>query len=151
MKLAEALIIRTELDKSIKNLEARIISNSLIQEGSKVLEDPNVLLQELYEKIEEHKTIVTRINATNLNVKLNSGISIMEGIVKRDVYLRLYNTLNTICNHANEKIDRYSKTEILNIATIDVAALRKKMDMVAKQRREIDIEIQSTNWIHDLI
>ncbi|PVU86639.1 hypothetical protein BB561_006622 [Smittium simulii] len=151
MKLAEALINRIEIDKNIKSLQSRIFANSLIQEGTSLIEDPNELLLELYNKMSQFKDLIIRINTTNLATKLDDGTNLMEAIVQRDHYLRLYNILDSICEHANTRTDRYSKTEILNVPTINVVDTRKKMDNIAEKRRKIDLKIQSTNWTTELI
>ena len=47
MKLAEALQERADLNKKIQQLQQRINSNVLVQEGEKSQEDPQALMKEL--------------------------------------------------------------------------------------------------------
>ena len=47
-------------------------------------------------------------------------------------------------------MDRYSRSEIRKVATVDVSALRRQMDTLAQQRRELDTAIQATNWATEL-
>lgn len=49
MKLAEALQERADLNKKIEQLRSRITSNALMQEGVLPVEDPEQLLKELDE------------------------------------------------------------------------------------------------------
>lgn len=114
-------------------------------------EKPDDLFKELYRKLREFEEIVVRINKTNLATKTSSGMDITSAIAKRDSLQRLHGILEAVSNNANSTTSRYSTTEILNIATIDVASMRKKMDGIAKQRREMDVEIQAANWTNDLI
>lgn len=151
MKLAEALILRVDLDKSINELKGRIVNNSLVQEGTIPAENPDDLMLELHDKLNELEELIVKINTTNLNVKTESGLTLTTAIAKRDTLQRLHGILISISNHANSTVDRYSKTEILNITTVDIPSMRKKIDKIAKQRREIDVEIQAANWTNDLI
>jgi hypothetical protein len=47
MKLAEALILRADLQKRIEQLKQRILNNVMVQEGDEPAEDPSQLLREL--------------------------------------------------------------------------------------------------------
>lgn len=151
MKLAEALILRADLDKSITEIKERIVANSLVQEGTVPAEDPETLLKEFYKKIDEHEELVVKINVTNLQVKIENGATITSAIAKRDSLKRLYGILKAVTEHASSSADRYSRKEILNVSTVDVASIRKKMDKTAEQMRKVDIEIQAANWTNDLI
>ncbi len=41
---------------------------------------------------------------------------------------------------------RYSRSEIRVVRTFDVAKARKRADELARERRELDAEIQAANW-----
>lgn len=151
MKLAEALILRADLDRSIRDLQQRLMNNVLVQEGTEPAEDPKELLKDLHRKLNEHETLVTNINITNLSTKVQNGMTLTSAIARRDKLQRLHGIMDGISNQANNTVDRYSKTEILNVATVNVSELRKKMDRLAKEKREIDVEIQAANWTNDLI
>ena len=47
--------------------------------------------------------------------------------------------------------DRYSRSEIKMLSAVDIKAIRKQADQVAKQHRELDILVQQANWQHDLL
>ena len=47
MKLAEALIRRSDIQKRIEQLRARLVMNALVQEGDQPAENPQELLAEL--------------------------------------------------------------------------------------------------------
>lgn len=151
MKLAEALLLRADLDRSIDDIRNRIVNNCVVQEGTTPAEDPAELLEELNVKLSEHEKLVVNINSTNLKVKTERGLTLTEAIARRDKLSRLHGILTSVNSNASSRTDRYSKTEILNITTIDVQSVQKKLDNLAKQRREIEVEIQSANWTNDLI
>ena len=46
--------------------------------------------------------------------------------------------------------DRYGRNEIKYVRMVDVAALRKETDIIAKQLRELDLKLQELNWTIDL-
>jgi hypothetical protein len=50
-----------------------------------------------------------------------------------------------------EQQARYSRSEIRMVRTFDVAAVRQQVDGLARERRDLDIEIQAANWTVDLI
>lgn len=151
MKLAEALLLRADLDKSINDLKDRITNNSIVQEGTTPSEDPSKLLDELYLKLDEHEKLVFDINATNLKVKTAKGRTLTEAIAKREKFIKLHGILSSVSSNATSRVDRYSRTEILNVVTIDVLTIQKKLDLLAKQRREIEVEIQTANWTNELV
>ncbi|MBQ3816352.1 MAG: DIP1984 family protein, partial [Clostridia bacterium] len=64
MKLAEALIERADLQKRIDQLEDRLQSNGLVQDGEEPAEDPVVLLAELTTLSTSLEDLITRINLT---------------------------------------------------------------------------------------
>jgi hypothetical protein len=46
---------------------------------------------------------------------------------------------------------RYGRSEIRLVRLIDVAAIRAQLDDLARERRELDTEIQAHNWTVDLV
>lgn len=44
MKLAEALMLRADMQNRIENLRGRLMSNAIVQEGEECAEDPQELL-----------------------------------------------------------------------------------------------------------
>ena len=84
MKLAEALINRSDLQKRLDQLEERLNNNALVQEGEEPAEDPGALLAELETLSASLEDIVTRINLTNASASVN-GKSLTALIAERDV------------------------------------------------------------------
>lgn len=151
MRLAEALILRADLNKAIDDLRDRISNNAVIQEGTEPAEDPNELLKELHLKLHRFEKLVVNINSTNLTVKTESGMSLNDAISRRDTLSRQYGILNALSSNANRRNDRYSRTEILNVSTIDIPSIQQKIEALTQQKREIEVEIQAANWTNDLI
>ncbi len=151
MKLAEALIIRAELQTKYHKLEARVRNNLVVQEGEVSPEDPVKLIGELKNVNRELTELIGRINSTNANSYLEEGLTLTQGIAKRDGIMSLRNSLEQFVNEASAISDRYSLAEIKKLPNINVEELQKEIDRLSKEYRLLDIKIQEYNWKVDLI
>ena len=149
MKLAEALILRADIQKRIEQLKSRLAYNAKVQEGERPSEEPNALLAELDALTGELERLIVRINLTNCTAKTD-GKSLTELIAKRDVLTLKAGALRAFAQVAAQKIDAYSRSEIKILSTVDVAALQKQVDELAKQIRQLDTTLQGANWQTDL-
>ena len=52
---------------------------------------------------------------------------------------------------ASNKIERYSRNEIMITATVDVKPYQKIVDKLSYEARMLDAKIQYTNWNTELI
>ena len=151
MKLAEALILRADLQKRMEQIKNRLYNNVLTQEGELPSEDPNVLLKEFMSLQKELTTIIKAINRTNNNTPFNDDMMLSEALVERDAILARRTILSNAAERASEKQDRYSRTEIKNVSVIDIKKFQKEADKFSKEFRELDTKIQGMNWNIDLI
>ncbi len=151
MKLAEALILRADLQKRLEQVKARLRNNVLVQEGEGPSEDPNYLLKELLQMENDLADIIVKINRTNASTDFSDEMTLAEALVRRDALLKRSAFLSDIAAEASFKQDRYSKTEIKYVSTIDVKAMQKEVDQLAKAYRLLDTKIQALNWNVDLI
>ncbi len=151
MRLAEALILRADLQKRMEQIKNRLYNNVLTQEGESPSEDPEVLLQEYMSLQKDLTHIIKAINRTNNNTPFNDNISLSEALVERDAIISKRTILSNAADRASEKQDRYSKSEIKNVSTIDIRKFQKEADILSKDFRELDTKIQALNWNIDLI
>ena len=151
MKLAEALILRADLQKRIEQIKNRLYNNVLTQEGELPSEDPEALLKEYMSLQNDLTSIIKAINRTNNKTSFDDKMTLSEALVERDAILAKRSILSTAADRASEKQDRYSKTEIKNVSTIDVKKFQKEADKFSKEFRELDTRIQALNWTIDLI
>lgn len=151
MKLAEALILRADLQKRMEQIRSRLYNNVLTQEGESPSEDPNVLLKEFMALQEELTTLIKAINRTNNITPFTEEMTLSEALVERDAILSKRSILSNAANLASEKQDRYSKTEIKSVSTIDIKKFQKDADRLSKEFRELDTKIQGLNWNVDLV
>lgn len=151
MKLAEALALRADLQRRLQQMRTRLSQAALIQDGETPPEDPQALLGEAEGMITQLTAIVARINRTNLGATLPDGTSVTDALARRDTLTLWHSMVSAMADAAANRVNRYSRTEIKVVATVDVAALRRQADDLARQRRELDTAIQATNWTVDLL
>lgn len=150
MKLSEALIIRSDLQKRVEQIRARLIANAKVQEGDKTVENPIEILAELNQTLFELENIIARINLTNSKV-FDGKKTMTELLAERDVLMIKIKIKQEFLTTARNKIDRYSNKEIKIFSSVDVKQEQTKLDQLSKELRELDVKIQSLNWQSDLI
>jgi hypothetical protein len=151
MKLAEALVLRADAQRRIEQLRERLKISALIQEGDDPPENPQILLEDLERLFVQLEALIASINRTNIQVTLPNGKTVTEALAQRDVLRLRWSVLNGVAEIASRRTSQYSRSEIRDIATVDVAALRQQTDRLATEHRELDTLIQGINWTTDLI
>lgn len=149
MKLASALVERSDLQRKISELSNRLNTNAKVQDGEEPAEKPEELLEELDSVMTRLEELVTKINLTNSSVVVE-GKTLTEWLAKRDCLKQRIGLLRGFLNSASEKIDRYSRAEIKIVSTVNVKALQKDVDVLSKTLRETDEKIQEINWTTEL-
>jgi hypothetical protein len=149
-ELAEALIIRADLQTKFEQLKQRLMLNAKVQEGDKPAEDPAKLLREIEDVSAELLRLIQRINATNSTTQLVKGMTIADAIACRDVLRMKQSMFRELAAAAAVKQDRFTKSEVKFASTVDIARLQKQADALAKEHRELDTKIQEANWLTDL-
>jgi hypothetical protein len=151
MKLAEALVLRADVQKRIAQLRERLRQSALVQEGEQPPENPEQLLSDLDQLLNQLGDLIARINRTNMQTRLSEDEILTDALARRDVLSMRYGVIGGLADTAANRIERYGRSEIRKIATVDVAALRRQLDEIARQRRELDTAIQAMNWATDLV
>ena len=139
MKLAEALSIRKDLQKRIEQLKSRLENTVKVQEGEQPAENPEDLLKELDGCLNQLETMLYRINATNMQ-------TVADGKT-----LTMLQTLRSVFERASASQERYSRSEIKMVTTVDVKKLRAQVDRLSSELRQKDVYIQSLNFTTDLV
>lgn len=150
MKLATALSERASLQVRLSEIQIRLNANAKVQEGDIPAENPVELIAEKDRILDELENLVTRINLTNSKTEYN-GVTITELISKRDRIKKDVRIMRNFLNIASEKVNRYSKTEIVIKSTVDINEYQKKLDTLSMELRQIDEKIQELNWTTELI
>ena len=150
MKLAEALLLRADIQKKLASLRERIVANALTQEGSAPLLDPNAMLLEAAGVIDELESLVAAINIANLRNTLPDGRSLTAAIARRDSLMQQHGLIAAAIAATQKEPARYSTREIKWISVVNVKSLQKQLEDISKQLRELNARIQETNWKVDL-
>ena len=150
MKLAEALSIRKDLQTRISQLSSRLVNNVRVQEGDEPAEDPKELLKELDSCLKQLEEYIYRINLTNMRT-MSGEKTLTQLMAERDVLTKRVEVMQNVFNQASSSSERYSRSEIKFVTTIDIKALRKQIDKLSSQLRQLDIEIQAINFSTELI
>jgi hypothetical protein len=153
MKLAEALALRADANRRVEQLRSRITSNARYQEGEEPAEDAAELLSRVGEACAELESLIRRINRTNTSARLGAR-TITDAIARRDVLKLRHSVITAAADAAvrdNRGWGRQMRSELTYISALPVADLRGQADDVARQIRELDIDIQRTNWEVELL
>jgi len=151
MKLAEALIVRADMQKKMLSLKARINSNVLVQEGDSPSEDPNVLMIEANHVAKQLQDLILQIHLTNAQAVLADGRTMVMALVERDSLLERHKLIMGAIENCKREPDRYSAREIKWKAVIPVASLQKQAEDLSAKIREVNTKMQEANWQIDLI
>lgn len=150
MKLSEALILRADLQKRVEHLRARLKTSAVVQEGEQPPENPQMLFTELDAIFAQLDTLIARINRTNLSAILPNGSTVTDALAQRDVMKMRISVLASVADAAASTTDRYGRSEIRKLPTVDVATLRQQSDSLSRAYRELDTAIQTTDWTTEL-
>ncbi|MCA1319587.1 DIP1984 family protein [Bacillus tianshenii] len=151
MKLAEALILRSDYQKRLEQLKNRLSQNVRVQEGDQPNEEPNILIEELTEILVKLKKLIQDINRTNLLTEFDKTQSLADALTTRDLIGQERKIYSELIEQATERHDRYSRTEIKYVTIIHVKDTQKHVDDLSQKYRLIDIKIQELNWKTDLV
>ena len=153
MKLAEALMTRADLQRRIAQTRARIAQNARYQEGEEPAEDAAALIDDVLHTLQALEELVVAINLTNASVRIADGRTVTAALAARDALRLRHSVLVGAADAAQGSGGgmRQMRSELRQLAALPVAELRQRADGVARDLRELDVEIQRTNWEADLL
>lgn len=151
MKLGEALIVRADYQKRIEQLRNRLLQNAKIQEGETPNEDPYELTKELNQIFSNLKQLIKNINRTNLLTTFGEQQSLADALTERDLLGQERKIYSALLDVAAMQHERYSRTEIKSITTINVKDTQKYVDELSRKHRMLDTKIQEINWLTNVI
>jgi len=150
MKLAEALLLRADLQKKTASLRERVVANAVVQEGEAPNEDPQSLLNEAFGVLDQLEDLVARINRTNGIASLADGRTLTAAIARRDRLVQAHALLQATAAGCRKQPERYGVREIKWKSTLEVAKLQRQVEDVAKNIRELNSALQQANWNTEL-
>ena len=151
MKLAEALILRSDCKKRLEQLKARLLRNAKVQEGDQPAEDPLELLAEFERVAREFADLVKRINRTNSATLFGDGLNVSDALAERYAVALRYRLYNDLAQAASTTQMRMTRTEIKYQSAVSVADAQRQADQLAREYRVLDARVQELNWQTDLV
>ena len=149
MKLAEALILRADLQTRLEELGSRLMMNARVQEGERPAENPEELLRQVEEVSARLENLITRINLTNASTFVK-GDSVTALLARRACITKRISILRSFLDNASSTVMRGGRMEVKVYSTVPVAQLRKQTDRLSEELRVLDTTIQSVNWTTEL-
>ncbi|ENV78596.1 MULTISPECIES: DIP1984 family protein [Acinetobacter] len=150
MKLAEALLLRSDLQKKLLSLQQRIHKNVLVQDGDTPSEDPEQLIDEAVLVNKQLFQLIQKIHQTNAQAQANNGKALLDILNQRDQLTAEHRIIQQAIDNTQKDTDRYSVREIKWIKAVSVSKLQKQADEISQSLRLINLEIQASNWQIDL-
>ncbi|MEV6005987.1 DIP1984 family protein [Streptomyces sp. NPDC051976] len=153
MKLAEALAERSDAARRVEQLRSRVVSSARYQEGETPAEDAVRLLAEADEALGTLEVLIRRINRTNAAVDMGEDGTLTDALARRDVLRLRHSVLTSAADAAagQRGAARQLRSELTMLSALDVADLRARADVLARDIRRLDMRIQRTNWEADLL
>ncbi len=154
MKLAEALLIRSDMQIKLAQLKRRIHNNVKVQEGDTPSEDPNTLMLESSQIISELSRFIECIHRTNSIAMITTRDkeqSMLSLLGERDTLKMRHKLLTDMIEATHTEEDRYSLREIKWQVIVSVSSLQKQADDLAVKLRQVNLVIQANNWQIDLL
>ena len=157
MKLGEALNERARLAKSVAELRDVMGTALVVQEGEDPITNATDTLDATMDTIDEIGVLVARINKTNAATKLENGKTITEALADRDRLSAQVAFVEYAMRTLTGQDDLYGRayrrtaSELRQIRQMDLDTLTRRRDLLAKERRTLDAELQALNWTTDLV
>ncbi|MFF4879814.1 DIP1984 family protein [Micromonospora sp. NPDC000668] len=155
MKLGEALADRADAVRRVEQLRTRITGSARYQEGELPSEDAGALLIELDEVLDGLETLIRRINRTNATVPVGDLSTLTDALARRDVlrlrHAAITSSADAAAGGGRGQYARQLRSELKMLAALPVAELRGRADQLARELRELEVQIQRTNWEADLL
>ena len=150
MKLAEALMERADLKKTIAQIENRMKENAKVQEGDTPAEDIEEIIPRYEAIMDSLEKLIVKINKTNNQTPFEES-TLATALIERDCLKSKIKAYRNLYSESSIPRDRYSRNEIKYIRCVDIPKLQKIIDDLSKQYRKLDTNIQSINWKVDLV
>ncbi len=155
MKLAEALLLRADRNRTLEQIKQRIQVSARYQEGENPPEDARDLVSAASTVLDELEGLIRDINRTNSSTVMGDGRTVTEALAERDVLRLRYSMLKVSADAASGGqqpfgLMRATRSELKLMSDLDVRSLRQQGSDVARRARELDARIQEVNWTTEL-
>jgi hypothetical protein len=151
MKLAEALLLRADRNRSLEQLKQRIQVSARYQEGECPPEEARDLVAAASAVLDELEVLIGNINRTNSGTVMADGRTVTDALAEREVLRLRYSMLKVSADAASGALQpagfiRATRSELKYLRALDVKDLRQQASDVARRARELDARVQEVNW-----
>ena len=155
MKLAEALLLRADRNRTLEQLKQRIQVSARYQEGENPPEEARDLVAAASAVLDELEILIRNINRTNSGTVMADGRTVTDALAERDVLRLRYSMLKVsadAASGASQQVGfmRATRSELKYLRALDVRDLRQQASDVARRARELDARVQQVNWTTEL-
>jgi hypothetical protein len=155
MKLAEALLLRADRNRTLEQLKQRVQVSARYQEGEEPPEDARDLVSMASSVLDELEGLIRNINRTNSGTVMADGRTVTDALAERDVLRLRYSVLKVSADAASgaqQQVGymRSTRSELKLMSDLDVKSLRRQASDVARRVRELDARVQEVNWTTEL-
>ena len=156
MKLAEALLLRADRNRTLEQLKQRVQVSARYQEGEEPPEDARELVSMASTVLDELEGLIRNINLTNSGTVMADGRTVTDALAERDVLRLRYSVLKVSADAASgaqQQVGymRATRSELKLMSDLDVKNLRQQASDIARRVRELDARIQEVNWTTELL
>jgi hypothetical protein len=155
MKLAEALLLRADRNRTLEQLKQRIQVSARYQEGENPPEDARALVSAAATVLDELEGLIRNVNRTNSGTVMADGRTLTDALAERDVLRLRYSMLKVSADAASgaqQQIGymRATRSELKLMSDLNVRTLREQASDIARRARELDARVQEANWTTEL-
>jgi hypothetical protein len=155
MKLAEALLLRADRNRTLAELKQRIQVSARYQEGENPPEDARELVSMASTVLDELEDLIRNINRTNSGTVMADGRTVTDALAERDVLRLRFSVLKASADAASGAQQqagymRATRSELKLMSDLDVKNLRQQASDIARRVRELDARVQEVNWTTEL-
>ena len=108
-------------------------------------------LPEAFRAVEGARRLIKRINRTNSVTLFEGERTVSDVLAERDVLAMRRKLYAGLAEAATVQQNRYMRTEVKYVSTLNVAENQKRADALAREYRELDARIQALNWDTELM
>ena len=88
---------------------------------------------------------------TNIQIVADDGRTMTRLLAERDVLSKRLDVLRSTYETLSGPTNRFGRNEIKYVPTIDAKPLRKQIDQLSQEYRQLDMKIQAMNFNNDLV
>lgn len=150
MKLAEVLLLRGDLQRDLAWAKGQLAKDARVQEGDEPGEPPSALIERIESLTAKLETLITRINEANLAHRDSRGQTLTQLMAHRDMLRLKHATYAAAHAEATNRESHYGASEIKWKPAFDAAEMRKRVEAISIDLRELNAKVQQLNWSIDI-